>query len=121
MGSVALGRLPQPLRPAPQALRSEAALAGGRRRLRRPPRPLRLQAVPNRSRESLQRELPVPPLAPLVLRHGADDRADPVAQALLLRVGERRGGLDVEDRLDAGLRLLRVLPTGPARAGDAEL
>ena len=71
--------------------------------------------------DSLERELAVPRLAPLVLCDRAQHRPRALDDAPLLSVRERLGALDVEQRLDARLRLLRVLPAGPARARGAEV
>jgi hypothetical protein len=89
--------------------------------LRGTPAPLDPEALAERLGEPLERKLLVPPLASLVLGDRADDGAAPGEQAPLLRVGERLGALDVEDRLDPGLRLLRVLAAGAARARRPEL
>jgi hypothetical protein len=64
--------------------------------------------------ESLDRELTVPRLAPLVLGDRAQDRPDSSDDASLLHIGKRRGRLDLEDRLDPRRRLLRVLASRPA-------
>ena len=81
-------------------------------------RPLDLQRLRQRLDEPLGRELPVPPLAALVLRDRAQLRPGLRDDAPLLRLGERGRRLDVEDRLDAALRLLRVLAARAARAGE---
>src|SRR5581483_5705729 len=93
-------RTPQPLDAAAAALSLEALLD---RRLRRPRRaswtrnPERLAQLLD---EPLGRELAVAPLAALVLRDRPEHRAGLGHGAPLLRVRERGGGLDVEDRLD---------------------
>src|SRR3990170_6183270 len=109
-------RLPPPLRLAPPALLVEAALAGGESRRRRPPWAQDPQRITERLGQALQRELAVSPLAALVLRDRADDGAGAGEHTALLRRAQRSGGLDVEHRLDSGLRLLGVLAPGPARA-----
>ena len=83
--------------------------------------PLDFQRLAQVVDNTLDRELAVPPLAALVLGHGAEDRSGLRNHAALLRVGEPDRALDVEDRLGSGLRLLRVLPARPTRAREAEL
>jgi hypothetical protein len=50
---------------------------------------------------ALERELAVARLAARVLRDGADDGAEPRADAALLLVVQRAGRIDVEHGLDA--------------------
>src|SRR5205085_10371306 len=85
-------------------------------RLRRDALPLYPQRLAQRLDEPLDRALAVPPLAPLVLRDGAQNRPGLREHAPLLRRRERRRGLDVEHRFDSRFRLLRVLTAGAARA-----
>ena len=109
------------LRLAPAALLGEPAPTrlGGR--------PGRAPLAPNlepggyRIREPLEGELPVSPLAPLLLSYCTQDRPGPLDEAPFLGVRENRGGFDVENRLDAGLGLLRVLASGPARARETQV
>jgi hypothetical protein len=111
----------QALRFSPPPLLGEPApprLGGG---------PGRAPLAPNlepggyRIREPLEGELPVSPLAALFLSNRADDGAGPLDEAPFLGVRENRGGFDVENRLDAGLGLLRVLAAGPARARETQV
>src|SRR5262249_53817676 len=115
-------------RPAAEALRLRAAallLEAARSRLpgrlRRPALSLDLEPFAQLLDDPLDRELPVAPLAALVLGDGAQHRPGLGDHTPLLSVGERDGALDLEDRLGAGLRLLGVLPARPARAREAEL
>jgi hypothetical protein len=112
---VGLGRRPaQTLGLRAAALLVEAAVTGLARRLRRAAPPPSPEPVGERRGEALERELAVSRLTSLVLRDGADDRADPLAKPPLLRLGERLRPLDVEHGLDPGLRFLRVLAARPA-------
>src|SRR5262249_61664665 len=114
-------------RPA-SALRLAAArfllqppLLRGGARLGRAAFPLHLECLSERLDHALDRELAVSPLAAFVLGDRADYRAGLRDHAALLRVGQRDRALDVEDRFGPGLGLLRMLPSGPARAGVAKL
>jgi hypothetical protein len=98
------------------ALLLEAALARRGARLRRHALPLDAERFAELLDQPLDRELAVPPLAPLVLRNRPEGRPGLCDNAALLRVAERGGTLDVEDRLDAGLRGVRVLPARSAGA-----
>src|SRR5262249_18746573 len=113
-------RPPESLRPRPPALVLEPALA------RLLPWPGRDAAARHRRsraellHQTLDRELAIPALAPLVLRDGSDDGAGAGDDALLLDVRERRRRLDVERRLDPRRGLLGVLAAGSARARDPD-
>ena len=63
--------------------------------------------------DAIGRELAVAQLGALVLRDCADDRADPLEDALDLGRGQALRRFDVEQRLDAGRGLVRVLAAGP--------
>ena len=76
-------------------------------------------ALAERLDQPLGRELAVAPLASLVLCDRAQHRPRFADHAPLLGLRERRGGLDVEARLDPRVALLRVLPARPARAREA--
>ena len=79
------------------------------------------ETVSNRFRQAPERQLPVSPLAPLVLSDRPDDRPALAKEAEFLRGTEGLGGVDVEDSLYARLSFLGVLPAGPARARGAKL
>ena len=113
-------RPPERLRPGAATLLLEAALAGARARLRRDTAPGNGQGGTQLLDETLDRQLPVARLAPLVLRDGAKDGARPGHDAPLLGVGESRRSLDVERRLDPRRGLLRVLAARPTRARDPQ-
>src|SRR5436190_4842615 len=113
-------RTPQALHLASPALRCEPLLDGFAVWPRRPPPLPHLERAPERGDEALEGELAVPELAALVLRDRPDRRAEARDHPLLLHVGERRRGLDLEERLDAGFRLLRMLAAGATRPGGAE-
>src|SRR4051794_28770684 len=83
---------------APAPLLLEAPLFGGGGGLRRHPPPLDPQRLAQRRDEPLDGQLAVPPLAPLVLRDRAENRAGTRDDSPLLRGSERRRALDVEDR-----------------------
>src|SRR5207247_4196039 len=106
---------------AAAALLVEAALDGGLARFRRAALARDAQSLPQGFDEPLGRELAVAPLTPLVLGNGAERGTGARHDAALLRCGQRGGGLDVEDRLDARIALLRVLATWAARAREAEV
>jgi hypothetical protein len=114
-------RIAQALRLAPQPLLGEPAAARFGRRLGRPAPALDLEPCGDRVREALECELAVSPLAPLFLSHRADDRSGPLYKAPLLGRRENSRRSDVENRFDAGLGLLRMLASGPARARESEL
>src|SRR5947208_2811098 len=119
---LAVGRwAAQALRLAALPLLLQASLPCGGRRFGRTALPLDLQGVPQGLDDALDRELAVSPLAAFVLGDGAEHRAGLREHAPLLSVGQRDRALDVEDRLGAGLGLLRVLSAGPAGAREAEL
>ena len=93
-----------------------------RRRLRRPALSLAPSALAERLDEPFDRQLAVAPLAALVLRDGAQRRPRTCRSTRRFWASvSADGGLDVENRLDARLRALRVLPAGPAGAGKAQL
>ena len=81
---------------------------------------LRLRGTRSASRkladQPLERELPIPCLTALVLRNRPQDRAGTRDDAPLLHVAQGAGAFDVEESLDASLRLLRMLAARPARA-----
>src|SRR5205085_9869735 len=79
----------EPLQLAPPALRCEPLLDRFFVRPGRLPRPPDAQRRTYGSDEPLDRQLPVPQLAPFVLGHGAHDRAGARDYALLLLVGQR--------------------------------
>ena len=116
LGLFVLRWIAQALRIASTSLLGEAPFPRCGARLRRAALPLDAEALSQSGGETLERELAVPPLAPLILRERADHGASARSQAPFLRVGQGRGRLDVEDGLDPSLRLLRVLAAGPARA-----
>ena len=96
----------------------ESALDRRLRRLRRPAR-RGTRSASRSERRAARRELAVSGLAPLVLGDRAQvGRRAPPRAASAPRSAPR--SLDVEERLDAGLRLLGVLAARPARAGRAE-
>jgi len=105
---------------APPLLRRDPLLDRLTVRTRRTPRPPDAERVAQRRDQPLDGQLAVPELTAFVLGHGADGRAGAREHALLLRVRQGRRLLDVEERLDAGLRLLGVLASRPARPGRAE-
>ena len=111
----------QTLRFSPPALFGEPPAAGLGRGPGWPPLPPDLEPRCDRFPEALEGDLAVSPLAPLFLSHGADHGACLPHEAPLL--GGRKNGrrLDVEDRFDAGLGLLRMLASRPARAREPEL
>jgi len=111
----------QTLRLSPPPLLGEPATARLGRGFGRPPPPPDLEPGGNRFPKALESELAVSPLASLFLSHRADDRARPLYEAPLLGRRENSRRRDVEDRLDAGLGLLRVLAPGSARAREPEL
>jgi hypothetical protein len=111
----------QALRLAPAPLLGEPAAARFGRGLGRPAPPPHLEPGRDRLSEAFEGELAVSPLAPLLLSYRADEGAGPLDEAPLLGVGEHSRGFDVENRLDAGLGLLRMLTSGPARAREPEL
>jgi hypothetical protein len=111
----------QTLRFSPPALLGEPAAAGLGRGPGRPPLPPDLEPRGDRFPEALEGDLAVSPLAPLFLSHRADHGARPLCEAPLLGVREHSRRFDVENRLDAGLGLLRMLASRPARAREPEL
>src|SRR5204863_4094797 len=111
----------QALRFRAAALLVEAALLRPACRLRRPALSLDLERLSQLLDDTFDCELPVAPLAALVLGHGAEYGAGLRGDAPLLGVGERDGARDVENGLRSRLRLLRVLPARPARAREAQL
>ena len=113
-------RAPESLDRGQSALLLEAALAGACGRLRRLARAARPRRLCDLRDDPLGRERPVSKLRALVLGDRADDRAEPVEHAPALGVAQACRGLDVEERLDPGRALLRVLPAGTARPGEAE-
>ena len=116
-----LGRPPQPLDVGAAALGLEPAFLGRLARLRGDALAVDVQRLSQLLDEALDGELAVPQLAALVLRHRAERRAGLRDDPALLVVGQRRRALDVEDRLHAGLRGVRVLTSRAAGPGDAEL
>src|SRR6059058_3926322 len=104
----------QALRLGSAALPFQPSLAGGRARLCRNATPLDLEGLAKLLDEPLDRELTVAHLAALVLSDGPQHRPGARQDSALLCGREHLRGLDVEDRLDACLRLLRVLSTWPA-------
>src|SRR5207249_4262273 len=98
----------------------EPPLARGGRWRGRDPAPGHAQRLPQGLDDPLDRELAVPPLAALVLGDRAQDGPGARENAPFLDRRQRRRGLDVEGRLDAGLVLLGVLTAGPARSGEAK-
>jgi hypothetical protein len=111
----------QTLRFSPPALFGESPAAGLGRGPGWPPLPPDLEPRGDRFREALEGDLAVSPLAPLFLSHRADHGARPLCEAPLLGVRENGRRFDVENRFDAGLGLLRVLASRPARAREPEL
>jgi hypothetical protein len=111
----------QALRLAAQPLFGEPAAARFGRGLSRPAPAPDLEPRGDRFSESLEGELAVSPLAPLFLSHRADDGSGALCEPPLLGGRENSRPLDVENRLDAGLGLLRMLASGPARARESEL
>jgi hypothetical protein len=111
----------QALRFCPTPLLGEPAPPGLGRGLGRPALPPDLEPGGDRFTEAVEGELAISPLAPLFLSHCADYRADPFDEAALLGRRQNRRRFDVENRFDAGLGLLRMLASGPARAREPEL
>src|SRR6266702_1015342 len=114
-------RAPEPFELGAAPLFLQPPLLRGLGRLRRDPLPLDAQRLAELAGEALDRELPVPQLAPLVLRDGPQHGADTAGHAALLHVRQGLGGLHVEHRLHARLRLLRVLATRAARTRETQL
>lgn len=114
-------RIAQTLRLSSPPLLGEPAAARLGRGLGRPAPALDLEPGGDRFPEALEGDLAISPLAPLFLSHRADDGAGPFCEAPLLGRRENSRRVDLENRLDAGLGLLRMLASGPARAGEPEL
>ena len=114
------GRTAQPLRVAAALLCGEAAAPSPPCRLGRPPLARNAERLAQRRDDPLDRKLAVAQLAALVLRDRPQHRPGPRDDAPLLDVGQRRGREHVEHRLDAALRLVRVLAARPARPGGAQ-
>jgi holo-[acyl-carrier protein] synthase len=102
------------------ALRRQPLLDGLSGRVGRPAGPLYPERLSERGNEPLECQLAVPQLAPLVFGDRPHDRAGARNHTRLLGLGQRGRGLDVEQRLDPRLRLLRMLTAGAARSGRAE-
>ena len=113
-------RLPECLRPGPPLLALAASRLCGLAGSGRHPTTWDGKRFAELLDETLDRELPVARLASLVLRDGTQHSAGPCDDTPLLRLGQRRGCLDVEQGLDARGRLLRVLPAGTTRARDPQ-
>jgi hypothetical protein len=111
----------QALRLAPPPLLGEPAAECLRGGPGRPAFPLDLEAGGDRVREALQGDLAISPLASLFLSDRADDGPCPGAESPLLGRCEHGRRFDLEDGLDAGLGLLRMLPSRPAGARKPEL
>src|SRR5262245_19316857 len=114
-------RLPECLCSSSPPLVFESPLTGGRARLRRDTASRHGQGGPELLDEPLDGELAVARLAPFVLGDCPHDSTDTCDDAALLGIGECARRLDVEHRLDARRRLLRVLPARAARARDTEV
>ena len=80
-----------------------------------------MEGLAQRLDQPLDSELAVPQLAALVLGDRSQHRARLADHARLLNAPERGRGLDVEERLDARLGLLRVLAARPTRPREAQL
>src|SRR5262245_37209742 len=114
-------RPPERLRSRAPPLVLEPALARLRGRSRGYPPPRDSERLTELFDEALDRQLAVPRLAALVLRHRPEDGAGACNDPAALGVGQRGGGLDLERRLDSGRGLLGVLASRAARPRDADL